>query len=151
MIISKSVWVSPIKKKNHTILFIPSGLFDCRLTQLYPGERRACVSMFDIQRHRRDEERKKRKIERMSRPQEKKKNKMLLDQKINRRRRKKKCELTEIFSVLFCSWYCCQTLHIAMVISKNKMWNTVSYWSRPARSWHFFYFCNFTFLHILLS
>lgn len=57
---------------------------------------------------------------------------MLLDQNKNRGRKGKKdeLELTEIFSVLFCSWYLLSEFTYSYGNIQNKMWNTVSYlWS----------------------
>lgn len=136
MIISNTVWVSQLKikpcEKNDTILFMLSGLFDCCLTQLYPGEWRACVSMFDIQWHR---------GERIS-------HRNVTGPKSNRRRRRRKKMEKKIntswnwqkYSVYYSVVdTCCQKLHIAMVISKNKMWNTVSYvWSSGSFLFVFF-------------
>lgn len=52
--------------------------------------------------------------------------------KLNRGRKGKKdeLELTEIFSVLFCSWYLLSEFTYSYSNNQNKMWSTVSYlWS----------------------
>lgn len=98
---------------------IPSvrSLWLSSYSAVYPGEWCACVSMFDIQwiSHRnvtgpKNKERKKKKN-----PEEEWK------------KGKKELEVTEIFSVLFCSWYLLSEVTYSYGNIQNKTWNTVSY------------------------
>lgn len=82
----------------------------CRLTQLYPDERRACVSMFDIQWQRR-----------ASQAQKCYWTKSLKKKKKGRMKREKKSWNWQKYLVYYSVVdICCQKLHIAMVISKIK-------------------------------
>lgn len=87
--------------KKNLRLFILSG----RPTPLYPGERRACVSMSDIQWHG---------------------GAFKCYWTKKQQGGKKKLKPAEI-SVLFCSWHLSSEVAYSYGNIKNKMWNTVSH------------------------